>query len=296
MAQRKSWVKQTLLVLLACAITLLMFELGKFLAVRLYFAVNVSGDLMQSAFNYFIYIAFWSVWIVCLLINKYDRHILGTVWTKPAGNKLRFAFLGLALGMGINLSCAAAALLNGDIALTFDSIDIGALLLMFVCVFIQCSAEEILYRGYLYQKTMDITGKPIIAVLLNPLLFAAAHLLNPGVSALAVLNIVLAGIFMSLLVYYFDSLWCAFAFHTAWNFTQSCILGLPNSGVTVPFSVFKLDTANARNSIFYDAGFGVEGTVIACAMFIAAIVVLIMIGRRRNMSLLGKKPAAHKQG
>ena len=31
-----------------------------------------------------------------------------------------------------------------------------------------------------------------------------------------------------------------FAVHTAWNFTQNILFGLPNSGINVPYSVFKL--------------------------------------------------------
>ena len=56
----------------------------------------------------------------------------------------------------------------------------------------------------------------------------------------------------SLMVYYMDSLWCAFAVHTAWNFTQNILFGLPNSGINVPYSVFKLNAATARDSFAYN--------------------------------------------
>ncbi len=47
------------------------------------------------------------------------------------------------------------------------------------------------------------------------------------------------------------------AMHTAWNFMQNIVLGLPNSGANVPYSIFKLEEG-ASNSFFYDTGFGIE--------------------------------------
>ena len=39
------------------------------------------------------------------------------------------------------------------------------------------------------------------------------------------------------------------------NFTQNILLGLPNSGNVVPFSIFKLE--GAADSLVYNVGFGI---------------------------------------
>ena len=99
---------------------------------------------------------------------------------------------------------------------------------------------------------------------------------------LSLVNIFLVGILFSLLVYYMDSIWCAFALHTAWNFTQNIIFGLPNSGMTVPYSVFKLDAATAANSFAYDVGFGIEGTIFADIVLLAACIIIYLWGRKHG--------------
>ena len=83
------------------------------------------------------------------------------------------------------------------------------------------------------------------------------------------------------MVYYMDSLWCAFAVHTAWNFTQNILLGLPSSGINVPYSVYKLNAATARDSFAYNVGFGIEGTA-ADIVLLAACVLLYFWGRKHG--------------
>ena len=122
----------------------------------------------------------------------------------------------------------------------------------------------------------------MVAIVGNALLFALLHLANNGVTVLSVLNIFLVGILFSLMVYYMDSLWCAFAVHTAWNFTQNILFGLPNSGINVPYLVFKLDAATARDSFAYNVGFGIEGTLLADVVLLVACVLLYLWGRKHG--------------
>ena len=117
------------------------------------------------------------------------------------------------------------------------------------------------------------------------MLFALLHLGNEGVTFLSVLNIFVVGVLFSLMVYYMDSLWCAMAVHAAWNFIQNIILGLPNSGIVVPYSIFKLEASTANNSFAYSVGFGIEGTLFADVVLILACVGIYLWGRK-----FGKKP------
>jgi predicted secreted protein len=118
----------------------------------------------------------------------------------------------------------------------------------------------------------------VIAVLVNALIFMAMHLLNPGVTTLALAQLFLFGVLASLMIYYFDSLWAAIWMHTGWNFTQSIIFGLPNSGIVSKYSVFKLEAASARDGIFYNTSFGVEGSLGANVMIAAVIVIVLIYG------------------
>ena len=109
--------------------------------------------------------------------------------------------IGLVLGAVLNGSCALVAWLRGDIVLRYDSFNVVYAPILFVCVFVQSSAEELICRGYLYQKLMNKYQKPMIAIVGNAVLFAAFHLLNPGVTLLSFMDTVVCGLLFSLMVY-----------------------------------------------------------------------------------------------
>jgi len=155
---------------------------------------------------------------------------------------------------------------------------IGWLLLF--AVFVQSSSEELIDRAYLYQVLKKGYRNRWVAILGNAVIFALLHGFNPGVTLLSLTNIFVTGVLLSLLVSYYDSLWCAFGVHTGWNFTQSILLGLPNSGLVVPYSIFELDTASASNSFAYHVAFGIEGTILSTLVLaIACIVIYRLAGR-----------------
>ena len=66
------------------------------------------------------------------------------------------------------------------------------------------------------------------------------------------------------------------AAHTAWNYTQNIIFGLPNSGIVSSYSVFKLDAASARDGLFYSTSFGVEGSI-GANVIIGAVILIVLI-------------------
>ena len=112
----------------------------------------------------------------------------------------------------------------------------------------------------------------------------ALHLLNNGISILPLLHLAVAGLMYSLLVYYFDSFWGAVIAHTGWNFCQSILLGLPNSGMVSAYSVFKLDAATAIGGLAYDPAFGIEGSVIAVILQVLICIALWYFGEKRKKS------------
>lgn len=237
-----------------------------------------------TASSYIYFIGIWILGLVCIGCSKKHRDILKELWTKPSGNKISMLVLGLVIGFGLNGICILIAYLNHDIALTFDAFHPVSLLLIFLCVFVQSAAEEFLCRGFLYQRLRKRYRNPLVAIIGSSLLFAIGHLFNEGVTVLAVMNIVLVGILFAMMVYYLDSIWCAFAVHAAWNFTQNIIFGLPNSGIVVPYSVWKLDAGSARDSFAYNVGFGIEGTIAANAVLLLACIVLFVYGQKKKKS------------
>ena len=283
--QKKKWLKRklgdTLPVLYVKAFLLMI--LGDILGYAIVYGMTMGmntisptlakSDVWETGNAYFSFIGIWLITLLILVIFKKNRSILACVGTKGKGNNLKQLAIGLAIGFGMNGFCILIAWLNIDISLYFDSFRPISFLLIFIFVFVQSSAEELLCRCYLYEKLIRSYKNPLVAIIGNSMFFALLHLANPGISVWSFLNIVLVGILFSIVVYY-RSLWEAFAIHASWNFTQNIIFGLPNSGLTVPYSVFKLDAGNASTSFAYDVAFGIEGTVVACIVLLISNVAL----------------------
>ena len=257
---------------------------GMFGTVVLQVPLNMLGFLTDDhpvLVTGIFYLAFFGIWVAILVFirgfkkeSPYLRKIIG----RPSIKAVIGWVIGLIFVGGLNMICIFGAMKNGDIYLDFNRIEILPLLFLFFCVFVQSGAEELTCRGFIYRR-IEKTYNPIVAMIFNSLLFALMHIMNPGVTVLSLLNVFLSGILFSLIIYYTDSMACAMAGHAGWNFSQSIIFGLPNSGQVFPYSVFKLDATTARDSFFYNVGFGVEGTALAVIMLAIGCVAIIVLGQ-----------------
>lgn len=233
-----------------------------------------------------LYLGFLGIWILTLLVFALiprNRPMLKALGTKTKGNTPKMFAVGLGIGLGMNLLCALIAMINGDIALTFHSFRPVSFLLVFIAVLIQSAAEELICRVFIYQRLVRRYGKPLMAAVVNAAFFAMIHLSNPGVTGMAIANIFIYGLLFSAMVIYMDSPWAAMAAHAGWNFCQNILLGLPNSGMVLPYSVFKLDAAAASDSFAYSVSFGLEGTITACVTLFAVTGVIVWWGTRNKV-------------
>lgn len=266
----------------------LLIILGQFLGMLLgIFPFMTDTEAAVTAAMYLSFIGIWTLTLLYLRFTKKNRPILQAVGRNAAGNNWKNLLLGTALGFGLNGICILAAWINKDISLYYDSFRPVSFVIIFIAVFVQSSAEELVCRGFLYQRLRRSYQNPAVAIIGNSMLFALLHLTNEGVTILSVLNIFIVGILFSFIVCYMDSLWCAMAMHASWNFTQNILFGLPNSGIVSPYSVFRLDTAAARDSFAYNVGFGIEGTLFADMVLVLACLCMYLWGRKT-----GRKPVS----
>lgn len=281
------WTDQFILISLLSYVLLIVGQLlGEIIVYGLCY-----NQLMNDPDGFFnittMYLAFIGIWVVFLLYMAFvpkNRPIFGAIGTSTKGNNILLLIIGLLIGFGTNMICAMGAMAHKDISIVYDSFPALQLIILFFAVFVQSSAEELVCRGFLYQKLRKGYKHPAVAIIINSAFFAALHLGNPGVGFLAILDIFVTGIFFSLMVYYLDSIWCAFAAHAAWNYTQNIILGLPNSGIVSPFSIYKLDSAAATNSFAYNVEFGLEGTILAVSVQILGCVVLYLLFHNKKVN------------
>lgn len=295
--------------IISAILSLVIVIIGGNLAVLLFGFLNIqekltvwlgSDNMGTFLSDYLLTIGLWIAGLLFMAIPKKNRPMLKALAPNRTANNLKGILIGLLLGFGANGFCVLMSVITGDIKLSYNGFDPLILLVFLIAVFIQSSSEELTDRVYLYQKLRRRYRNPLVAILFSSFVFMAMHMGNPGFTVVAGSQIFLAGLIWALIVYYYDSVWVAFWFHTAWNYTQNIVFGLPNSGVVSEYSIFRLEAASARNGLFYNVNFGVEGSIGSSLVLSVIAVVLIVINRgkpeKNDYWAVAEKKAAEKRG
>ena len=225
---------------------------------------------------------------VFLSVNLFTRFAEPEIFTSFApskkngmqGNTGRAAIMGLVAGTGLNLCCAVVPAVHGDYSLAYNGLYPLFMVLAFTAVLLQSAAEELLFRGYVMGALRERYG-PVFAVLVNPLLFMLAHTANSGVTPVSLLTAYVFGFCLSILLYSLDSIWFVILAHAGWNFTQNLLLGLPNSGLVVSQSVFRLNPG-AVSGLWYDTAFGLEGSITPIFLWPLLTFVIVLLRIRKS--------------
>ncbi|MBP0969561.1 MAG: CPBP family intramembrane metalloprotease [Oscillospiraceae bacterium] len=249
-------------------------------SISVLFDMICDGDenMMEFLSNYAIFFGIWILIIAIIAICKWNRPMLGLLFPEKK-QAIRHFCIGTLLGFGTNAFCVIMSVILGDIKLTYGGFRPEIIIIFMIAVFIQSGAEEITDRMYLYSKLRRRYVSPLVAFLVNAVTFTLMHKGNDGFTPVAGMQIFAIAVLFSEFMYWYDGLWISMAFHAAWNFTQSIFFGLPNSGIVSSYSVFRLDAASAENGLFYNVGFGVEGSV-GALLLISAIAVWVFIRNR----------------
>ena len=270
----------SLLTDVVCAIFGLILDLPISLLNRLLLTSTLGVGGVQLLNDYASFLGMALSFLLILYLVKPWRPYLRAYGTGPSGNRVSMLALGLLIGFVMNGVSILAAVLAGSVQLDFVQFNVIGFVLFLIFIFIQASTEEIICRGFAYQRIKRTYGTAA-AVIGSALIFSLAHIMNPGVTPLALLDIFLTGVLYALMVRYCDSIWMAMGAHAAWNLTQNILFGLPNSGMASSYSFFGLSGV-ASNSFAYDTAFGVEGTIFAVAVNALCALALFVWGRSRG--------------
>jgi membrane protease YdiL (CAAX protease family) len=93
--------------------------------------------------------------------------------------------------------------------------------------------EEAVVRGYALFTLARAWGFWPAAVVLS-LVFGAIHFRNPGETWVGLLGVVAIGMFFCLTLYRTGSLWFAVGFHAFWDWGQTFLYSVPDSGTVEP--------------------------------------------------------------
>ena len=152
---------------------------------------------------------------------------------------------------------------------------ISSILVILFGWIIQGATEEILTRGWLL-NVLSTKYNIGVGLLISSTLFGLMHLTNPNVNYIAVINIILVGLFYGLYVIKTNDLWAVCGMHSAWNFAQGNIFGFEVSGLDV--SVGSLIDLNlVGNNVITGGAFGPEAGIIATFILLVSIGILLFI-------------------
>lgn len=145
--------------------------------------------------------------------------------------------------------------------------------------------EELLFRGYVYQKLRRGTGW--FAVVFMALAFAALHAGNAGVTRLALANIFVAGILIALVYDRYQRLWAPIGLHLAWNLISGPLLGYNVSGYASRTTILR--TIGGGPPALTGGAFGIEGSALTLAVMVVATLLLGLSNmmRRPRVSTAG---------
>jgi membrane protease YdiL (CAAX protease family) len=244
--------------------------------------VGANGAMIGDGSG-FALVAFVS-WIMC----RIERRRFGVfgIGRNRLRNFLPGAFWGLAtLSMLVGVLRATHVLVFDGRALTGSAIVTFGAKWLFAFLCVGCF-EEYVNRGYLqYTLTRGLYGLGAIispsnaralafwmAAIIMSCLFGAGHLFNPGESAPGIAAVFVAGMAFSYALWHTGSLWWAIGFHMAWDWAQSFLYGVPDSGFLSAGRLFH--THPAGNPLLSGGTAGPEGSIFVLPTLLLVIVIV----------------------
>jgi uncharacterized protein len=233
------------------------------------------------------------------IMSKIERRP-NSVYGLGGQRKLPHFLAGLAWGVSFlsllvfTLWKTGLLIIDGRLLFGGDVLRYGALWLVgFLLVGL---LEEYLTRGYLqytltrglaaiYQWAFKTRHSQALgfwtAAAIFSLLFGFGHGKNPGESPIGLLAAGLAAMVFCLSLWRTGSLWWAIGFHTSWDWAQSYLYGVADSGLMVQHHL--LATHPAGKPIYSGGATGPEGSLFILAI-LALISVIIIFTLPRNTS------------
>lgn len=205
----------------------------------------------------------------------YARYITRRDAQELAASGVPVFFRGFALGALLMVVNVAVVAFAGDLALgpggwpTLAGLP-GIALLAGVY-------EELIARGIVFRNLENVFGS-VIAIALSAALFGALHLGNPHATPLSAIAIGLEGGVLLAAVYMATrSLWWPIGLHVAWNFTETGVFGIADSGNPG----HGLLQAQFNGPEWLTGGvFGIEASAVAVIVCLAAASVFFARARR----------------
>lgn len=177
-------------------------------------------------------------------------------------SRLRRLGLGALAGILAMLAIAGLLILNHNLVIEgralHGSVIIGYAALWGFNFFLVGIAEEGMLRGYL-QYTLTRGINFLWAAIILSIAFALLHSRNPGESPFGIFGVIIIALVFCYSLWLTGSLWWAVGAHAAWDWTQSYVLGVADSGLRVQGHLYASHPVGA--ALWSGGTTGPEGSV-----------------------------------
>lgn len=136
-------------------------------------------------------------------------------------------------------------------------------------------AEEFLFRGYALATLAEGIGFWPAAIVLS-LVFGAVHLGNIGENPVGAVSAGLVGLLFCFSFRRTGSLWFAIGLHAAWDYGESFIYSVPDSGAVVPGHLLNSHFRAGAPTWLTGGAVGPEGSVF---VFVVLVILFVVVDR-----------------
>ncbi|MBI4166597.1 MAG: CPBP family intramembrane metalloprotease [Acidobacteria bacterium] len=209
--------------------------------------------------------------LVAFFTRVFEERPFGSAGMAMSGRWKAELALGLAIGTMMTLAVAGLEWALGAARFSWSGEELKLLCLWgggsFVVLTFAATNEEIIFRGYPFQRLVESIGAPG-AILILSVLFGAIHLSNPNSTWVGAANTSLVGVPFSIAYLRTRMLWLPIGMHFAWNFVLGFVLGLPVSGITFPVTLLRAEDAGP--TVLTGGAYGPEAGLLATGVIVLA--------------------------
>lgn len=259
-----------------------------FILATIYFGINysevqISAELLNIDKNIILLELFSDFGVIAVyfiynrLIDHYSYYTMGFDSKKIVKDYT----LGAVIGFLMFCFCILSGVIfnQTEIISNLYNADYIFILLIFIGFLIQGMSEEILCRGFI-MKTLSKKCGVLGGIMINSIIFGLLHIFNDNITFLAIFNLILFGIFMSLVYYLTNNLWMVGAIHSIWNFSQGSIFGIRVSGIELRESLWL--SKNVTDNIYNGGTFGMEGGLFCMLVEVTDVIVCIYLINKKT--------------
>jgi membrane protease YdiL (CAAX protease family) len=233
--------------------------------VKLKIISPLSGDT-QIVIKYIEAVVFFALFLVAYrLYTKYVERRQATEvsvsgWFSESGR-------GFLISMGLVMAVVAVLFAAGYVDIAGLNANKRVALDLAVKFAMGAFIEELIFRLILFRLTEELLGT-WMAFIIQAVFFGFAHQANENATVLTSISlIIVGGIFYTAAFMYTRRIWFPLGIHMGWNYLQSGIFSMPNSGSAYDGLI---KTTVAGPAAMTGGSFGIEASYLAIALCLIA--------------------------